>query len=475
MYGVPVGTVNEDLPAGTLLTIENTSHYAEPATLKDALYQWEAPEVDKWQDKTFMGYHRADGRVGTANYWLFIPLVFCENRNLKCIEEALVKHLGYYRNNQYEAYVAEQLKTLAFEPPKQERVFENIDGIRFLYHDGGCGGTRQDAETLLRLLAGYVHHPNVAGATVLSLGCQHAQIDWFKEIQSELYPQSEKPIIYVEQQQMLSEEKTIKAAIDQTLNVLPEVNRIERKPAGLDKLIVGLECGGSDGFSGISANPSVGRASDLIIALGGTTILSEFPELNGVEQDIIDRCTTPELAKKFLRIQQAYEWAAKAVGSGFDMNPSPGNIKDGLITDAIKSAGAAQKGGRAPVSDILDYTEPARNAGLNLLCTPGNDVESTTGLAGSGANCILFTTGLGTPTGNPVAPVIKISSNSRLYETMHDIIDINTGTVITGESSIQEVGDAILEMIIEVASGKETKAMQLEQNDFIPWKRGVSL
>jgi altronate hydrolase len=157
------------------------------------------------------------------------------------------------------------------------------------------------------------------------------------------------------------------------------------------------------------------------------------------------------------------------------MNPSPGNIKDGLITDAIKSAGAAQKGGRAMINDVLDYTEPARNKGLNLLCTPGNDVESTTGLAGSGANLILFTTGLGTPTGNPVTPVIKLSSNNKLAETMKAIIDLNTGSIITGEDSIESMGEMILQTAIAVASGHESKAMQLEQYDFIPWKRGISL
>ncbi|MEO0452818.1 MAG: altronate dehydratase family protein [Verrucomicrobiota bacterium] len=476
MYGVPVGVANEDLAEGSLLTIENTTHFADPAFISEAPYAWQAPDVSAWKKQTFMGYHRPDGKVGTANLWLFIPLVFCENRNLKFIEGALNKSLGYEKPNQYEAYVADKLEqSLDLRPPRTDRIFENLDGFRFLYHDGGCGGTRQDSETLLRLLAGYVHHPNVAGATVLSLGCQHAQIEWFQEIQQELYPQSQKPIVYVEQQKLLSEEKTITTAIDQTLEYLPEVNRIQREPAGLDKLVVGLECGGSDGFSGISANPAIGRTSDLLVALGAITILSEFPELNGVEQNILDRCVTRNLGEKFLQLTQAYEERAQAVGSGFDMNPSPGNIKDGLITDAIKSAGAAQKGGTSPVCDILDYTEPAVHPGLNLLCTPGNDVESTTGMAGSGANLILFSTGLGTPTGNPITPVIKISSNTDLSTRMEDIIDINAGTIITGEDSIESMGEAILESIIETASGKPTKAMNLDQHDFILWKRGVSL
>ena len=233
--------------------------------------------------------------------------------------------------------------------------------------------------------------------------------------------------------------------------------------------------GGSDGFSGISANPALGYVSDLIVALGGATVLSEFPELNGVEQELINRCVTSDNAEKFSRIMSTYNEKADALGFGFSANPSPGNIKDGLITDAIKSAGEAKKGGNSPIQDVLDYTEQVVKPGLNLLCTPGNDVESTTGLAGSGSNIILFTTGLGTPTGNPITPVIKVSSNTKLYERMNDIIDFNAGTIIEGSASIKEVGEALLDYVIEVASGKKTKAKLLGQDDFIPWKRGMSL
>jgi altronate hydrolase len=251
---------------------------------------------------------------------------------------------------------------------------------------------------------------------------------------------------------------------------------LERQPAPLSKITIGLECGGSDGFSGISANPAIGYTSDLLVALGGSVILSEFPELCGVEQNMSDRCITTDTAKRFGDLMRTYNERAKQSGSGFDMNPSPGNIKDGLITDAIKSAGAAKKGGTSPVTDVLDYPEMVTKPGLNLLCTPGNDVESTTAEVGSGANIVLFTTGLGTPTGNPIAPVIKISSNTAVYNKMHDIIDINTGTIIEGEETIEQAGERILEYIIKVASGDiEVSAVRHLQNDFIPWKRGVSL
>jgi altronate hydrolase len=182
------------------------------------------------------------------------------------------------------------------------------------------------------------------------------------------------------------------------------------------------------------------------------------------------------MAQRFGNLMRTYDEKAKASGSGFDMNPSPGNIKDGLITDAIKSAGASKKGGTSPVTDVLDYPEMVTKPGLNLLCTPGNDVESTTAEVGSGANIVLFTTGLGTPTGNPITPVIKLSSNSELFNKMNDIIDINTGTIIDGNETIKAAGERILEYVIKVASGEiEVSAVRHLQNDFIPWKRGVSL
>jgi altronate hydrolase len=237
-----------------------------------------------------------------------------------------------------------------------------------------------------------------------------------------------------------------------------------------------LKCGGSDGFSGISANPVLGHLSDVVVELGGKTVLAEFPELNGVEQELINRTLDEAKAQKFIDLMGGYSAQAEAVGSGFDMNPSPGNIKDGLITDAIKSAGAAKKGGTAPVADVLDYAEPARTPGLNLLCTPGNDVEATTGMAGSGTNVILFTTGLGTPTGNPVCPVVKVSTNTTLKNRMPDVIDFDSGPIIDGEQTIEQNADALLEYIVRLASGEETtQAERLGQDDFIPWKRGVSL
>jgi altronate hydrolase len=255
-----------------------------------------------------------------------------------------------------------------------------------------------------------------------------------------------------------------------------EADKAARQPVPLSKLCAGLKCGGSDGFSGISANPVVGHVADILAALGGTGILAEFPELCGVEQNLIDRCRSREVGQRFILLMQDYASRAKAVRSGFEMNPSPGNIRDGLITDAMKSAGAAKKGGTSPVTAVLDYPERDTAPGLNLLCTPGNDVECVTAQAAAGANLVFFTTGLGTPTGNPVSPVIKVSTNSSLAERMSDIIDFDAGGVISGETTIEEAGERLLDFALRVASGElRTKAELLGQDDFIPWKRGVSL
>ena len=488
MYGVLVGTVQQSIPAGGLMTTDNVKHAAAPFVYRPSNYRWTPPDVSRFAGRTFNGYHRSDGRVGTANYWLFIPTVFCENRILDVIREALHDQLGYTVTDRYKqkvqllvelytqgADISQADLSVKESAVKTDRLFKNVDGIKFLNHPGGCGGTRQDAALLGKLLAAYADHPNVGGVTVLSLGCQNLQVQDFVNALKARNPRFDKPLYIFEHQQQ-SEEQLITAAIQQTFAGLIELNKAERRPAPLSQLCLGVKCGGSDGFSGISANPAVGYCSDLLVALKGKILLAEFPELCGAEQELIDRTREEAAAKKFIRLMTDYSEAARNAGSGFHMNPSPGNIKDGLITDAIKSTGAAKKGGTSPVEDVLDYTEPAVKPGLNLVCTPGNDVEATTGQAASGATLILFTTGLGTPTGNPVCPVIKVATNSALASRMADIIDIDCGPIIDGDKTIDEMGEEILEYCIQAAGGEVTpKAVLLNQDDFIPWKQGVSL
>ena len=493
MYGVLVGKLNGDLSEGELITTENLRHASEDFRMGDRKTVWTKPDVTAFKNKTFNGFHRSNGTVGTANYWLVIPLVFCENRNVLTLKAAFEEKLGYkVKANDYIAEVEDliglyksgadvnQILGQDFlsnsTSSEQERLFKNVDGIKFLNHEMGCGGTRMDSDALCGLLAGYITHPNVAGATVLSLGCQHAQASILRAEIAKRNPDFDRPLYIFEQQKEGTEKELMQKAIKATFAGMMQADKNERKPATLDKLCIGLECGGSDGFSGISANPALGFVSDILVSLGGSVILAEFPELCGVEQELSDRCVDEPTAEKFMSLMRTYNAKAEADGSGFYMNPSPGNIRDGLITDAIKSAGAAKKGGTSPVTAVVDYPELANGPGLNLLCTPGNDVESTTAEVAAGANIVLFTTGLGTPTGNPITPVVKLSTNTKTFEKMPDIIDLNCGTIIEGTETIEQAAHRILDYVIQVASGEvRPKAVLLGQDDFIPWRRGVSL
>lgn len=487
MYGVLVGSAAQPIKTGELLTLTNIKHQAADFHEQASPYRWTAPDVSRWKQQTFTGYLRSDGQVGTRNYWIVVPLVFCENKNIQVLKQALEEELGFAAPQPYRRQVAELAKSYretqkinaagsTERTPSHSPLFENVDGIRFLLHEGGCGGTHEDSLYLCGLIAGYIHHPNVAGATILSLGCQHAQIQMLRNEIRNRNPKFDKPLVILEQQRSGSEAAMMSEAIEKTFSGLVEANKNRRTHSPLSKLCVALKCGGSDGFSGLSANPSIGHTSDLLAALGARTILSEFPELCGVEQELINRGKTPEIGNRFITIMRDYAARAAAVRAGFDMNPSPGNKRDGLLTDAMKSAGAAKKGGTSPVTAVLDYPEYSNEPGLNLLCTPGSDVECVTAQVGAGASVVLFTTGLGTPTGNPIAPVVKLSTNSDLAKRMHDIIDIDTGDVVAGRQTIEKMGEAILDFSIRVASGEvKTKAEEKAQEDFIPWKRGVSL
>jgi len=488
MYGVVVGETTQAVPRGGPLTTENLAHRSAGYGEQTEEMSWNAPDVSRWKDATFNGFHRSDGSVGTSNNWLVIPMVFCENGNVELLREAMLRALGYEQRSHYQKFaqeLAESCRTggdlgsvsLPEEGDhKSSPIFPNVDGVKFLVHGLGCGETRGISNELCGLLAGYANHPNVAGITILSLGCQHAQVSILEEEINKRNPSFDKPLLVYEQQKHASEREMLEQAIRETFEGLRKANECQRRPAPLSKLTLGMECGASDGFSGISANPALGRVADLTVALGGRVILSEFPELCGVEQELVNRCAEPAIGRRFIEIMRNYEDRAKEAGSGFHMNPSPGNVKDGLITDAIKSAGAARKGGTSPVVDVVDYPGWVSKPGLSLLCTAGNDVESTTAMAGAGANLMLFSTGLGTPTGNPVVPVIKVSTNSKLAESFSEYIDFDTGPIIRGERTVEDLGDELFESVIAYASGeKMTKAVRQGRDDFLPWKRGMSL
>jgi altronate hydrolase len=491
MYGVLVGLASQDILKGGLIHTFNLHHASTDFQGKQQEYLWTAPDISKFQNRTFNGYHRADGQVGTQNYWLVIPLVFCENRNIELLKNAFLNGLGFQKMDPFTIKVQQlgaQLakgKPLAIDTESTASIlvhksaqFPNVDGIKFLTHESGCGENKDDSLSLCSLLAGYCLNPNVGGITVLSLGCQHSQIDVFKEKLKEKDPNFSKPLYIFEQQQDNGSgvENMLNEVILQTFKGLIEINQQTRQPAPLSALRLGVKCGGSDGFSGISANPAIGHTADLLVGLGGTVMIAEFPELCGVEQELQNRAVTKEIADNFGFLMREYARRAALVGAGFDMNPSPGNIKDGLITDAIKSAGAAKKAGSSPIEDVLGYGQYVTKKGLNLVCTPGNDVLATTGMAGAGATIQLFTTGLGTPTGNPISPMVKLSTNTKLAVKLPEIIDIDCGPIISGEKTVEQMGEEVMEYVIQLASGEiNTKAMDLGQDDFMFWRRGVSL
>ena len=301
MYGVLVGKASQYVRCGELLTTGNIHHEAAPYHETRSDYRWNPPNASRWEERKFMGYARCDGQVGTRNYWVVVPLVFCENRNILNLKQAFEEELGFARPQLYRQQVA-QLARLYREGKQSsapqpfstqqalnpsERLFPNVDGIKFLLHEGGCGGTREDADNLCGLIAGYLHHPNVAGATVLSLGCQNAQIEILRKQLASRNPHFNKPLVVLEQQKSGSEFAMLSEAIEKTFAGLAEANKAQRTAADISRLCVGLKCGGSDGFSGLSANPAIGHTSDLLVALGARTLLSEFPELCGVEQNLI--------------------------------------------------------------------------------------------------------------------------------------------------------------------------------------------
>ena len=488
MYGVLVGEATRPIFKGERITTDNLIHRSSEYHNNQKRENWKAPITPNWEQKSFLGYQRTDGKVGTANYWLVVPMVFCENGNVEVLRRSMTKALGFDQRSQYENFADELAKAYqqgdspaAVQLPQENTnrlspIFPNINGVKFLTHGLGCGETRGVSHELCGLLAGYACNPNVAGITILSLGCQHAQVSIMEEEISKRCANFDKPFLVFEQQKYPSEREMLEKAIRQTFENLAEINKTGRTAAPLSKLCLGMECGASDGFSGISANPCIGQVADLTVGLGGRVILSEFPELCGVEQEIVNRCESREIGDRFIEIMRNYEERVKEAGSGFHMNPSPGNVKDGLITDAIKSAGAARKGGTSPVVDVFDYPGWVKKDGLSLLCTAGNDVESTTAMAGAGANLILFSTGLGTPTGNPISPVIKIASNSPTAKSFKEYIDFDTGSIIDGTESVESLAEKLLDEVIAYASGiKKTKADLQGRDDFLPWKRGMSL
>ena len=436
-YGNRIGLATADIPAGSHVHVQNV----KTALSEGGKYEYQPvtyplPELS---GRTFMGYRRAKGKVGIRNEIWIIPTVGCVNS----IAEKLVKD-------------------------NQDLVQGNVEGLYAFTHPFGCSQMGDDHANTRKVLAALVQHPNAGGVLVLSLGCENLTEDQFK---GELREWNSDRVKFLTCQNSEDELADGRELLEKLAGY---VNGFEREEIDASELIVGLKCGGSDGLSGITANPAVGRFSDRLIALGGSTVLTEVPEMFGAESILFNRCKDTDTFNKAVSMVDNFKRYFTSHGQVVYENPSPGNKAGGITTLEDKSCGCVQKGGSAPVVDVLEYAEPVTMKGLSLLSGPGNDMVSTTDLTAAGAHMILFTTGRGTPFGAP-APTVKISTNTALYEKKGNWIDFNAGTVAEGKETLDEAGDRLLDLVLDVASGKKTRQEEAGFREISIFKDGVIL
>ena len=435
-YGNAIGLARTEIPAGAWVHVHNVrTGLSESAAYEYCPKTYPLPEP---APRTFRGYRRPDGRAAVRNELWIIPTVGCVN----AVAAALVQQ-------------------------NQHLVAGSIDGLYTFAHPYGCSQMGDDHAQTRKLLAALVRHPNAGGVLVLSLGCENLTQEQFKE---ELGDYDEKRVKFLVCQQVEDEYEAGAALLKE---LAAYAAQFEREEIPASELVVGMKCGGSDGLSGITANPTVGRFSDRLVALGGATVLTEVPEMFGAENFLFSRCESEAVFRKAVRMVERFKEYFVSHGQVVYENPSPGNKAGGITTLEDKSCGCVQKGGSAPVVDVLEYAEPVTKKGLNLLSGPGNDLVSATGLTASGAHMILFTTGRGTPFGAP-APTVKISTNTALYEKKGNWIDFNAGSVAEGES-LDTAGERLLDFVLEIASGKKTKSEERGAREIAIFKDGVTL
>ena len=382
----------------------------------------------------FYGYKRPDGKVGIRNHVIVLPSVACS------VEVGNV-------------------------------IARRVRDVIAISHPHGCAELPFDAEQTLRTLVGVGKNPNVAGVLVVGLGCELLDAP---SIASKI-AESGKPVKSLVIQEVGGSPKTIKEGIKIIREMLANASRLKKEKVGIDSLILGVECGGSDACSGLSANPALGVTSDLFVKEGGTVILSETTESVGAEHILARRAVNRSVRKKILEIVKRTEMRALSLGLDIGKaNPAPGNYAGGITTLEEKSLGCVMKGGSGKIMEVLEYSETPTKRGLVLMDTPGHDAESVTGLIGGGTQIIAFTTGRGNPMGSPIAPVIKIATNSHMYSRMKDNMDLNAGEVITGKMSVEEMGERIFKEVLEVASGKLTKNEILGHREFAINRLGPS-
>jgi len=433
-YGFPIGHLTQSAEMGAWVHTQNVN-------LGELLTYSYEPDVNQLMPRekaTFMGYRRENGKVGIRNEVWIIPTVGCVNK----IAEAIEKRF-------------------------KEKLTASVEDIIAFPHPYGCSQMGDDQENTRLILADLINHPNAAAVLVLGLGCENTNIAELKKYIGEY---DENRIKFLQCQDVEDEMEVAEELIEQLISYAA---KFEREPISADELVIGMKCGGSDGMSGITANPTVGVFSDLLISQGGTTVLTEVPEMFGAETLLMARCDNEELFEKTVDMINDFKNYFKSHNQTIYENPSPGNKKGGISTLEDKSLGCTQKSGSAPVKDVLKYGEIVKTKGLNLLSAPGNDLVASTALAASGAHMVLFTTGRGTPFASPV-PTMKISTNTPLAMKKNNWIDFNCGTLVEGKT-LDILGEELFQYVLAVASGKKVKSEEAGFHDMAIFKTGVTL
>ncbi len=435
-YGSQIGLAKEDITTGSWIHTHNIR-----TGLGDLLtYTYEPihPEVKKTEERFFDGYRRSNGKVGVRNEIWIVPTVGCVNN----VATAVERQAQVYKKGTVEEIVA-------------------------FPHPYGCSQMGDDQEHTRQILADLINHPNAGGVLVLGLGCENSNIEELKKYIGEY---DEKRVRFLVAQEC---EDEISDALDVIADLADYVGSFKREPISCSELIIGMKCGGSDGLSGITANPTVGAFSDLLISKGGTTVLTEVPEMFGAETLLMNRCENEKLFDETVNLINDFKNYFKSHNQTIYENPSPGNKKGGISTLEDKSLGCTQKSGSAPIKGVLSYGDRVCTHGLNLLSAPGNDLVASTALAASGAHIVLFTTGRGTPFASPV-PTVKIATNSTLANKKNNWIDFNCGTLVEGET-LDSLSSKLFDFVIEIASGKKSKSEEAGFHDMAIFKQGVTL
>ena len=447
-YNTVIGYAACDLAAGSYLHSHNVTF--DDVEKDYAFSQRYVPTalIPPSQRRTFMGFSRNDGRVGTRNtIGIFITV--------NCSATVAKKISAYFDSERLEAY-------------------PNVSDVVAFVHEQGCGMemTGEPMDLLRRTLSGMIRHPNIAGALVVSLGCERNNLQRFFEQEG---LETGKMLRTITMQEAGGTQNAVKLGIEAIKEMLPEANRSERSPCSAEHLMVGLQCGGSDGFSGLSANPALGKAVDILVRNGGTAILSETPEIYGVEQTLTARAVSPEVGQKL--VERMNWWLEYSKGRNTQINGivSPGNQAGGLANILEKSLGGAKKGGSTGLMEVYRYAEQVRTHGFVFMDTPGYDPVSATGQIAGGANLICFTTGRGSCFGSYPSPTIKLASNTPMFQRMKSDMDINCGQVIDGTRSLDDMGEEIFELMLRIASGEQSKseALGVGEEEFCPWQIGV--